>query len=115
MKDATTNDLLDQLMKCIAACETCADSCLDEPNVKNMVNCIRLDRDCADACTLAARYVARGSAHMNGALDLCIALCKACEKECRSHTNDHCRTCAEACHACHTACEVHTTTATANA
>ena len=113
MKDATTNALLDHLMKCIAACETCADACLDEPDVQNMANCIRLDRDCADACTMAARFVARDSANADQALQLCIALCKACEKECRSHDHDHCRICAEACHTCHTECEAYAATAIA--
>ncbi len=111
MKDKATNELLDLMMKCITACETCATECLNEDDPKMMVDCIKLARDTADACTMAARYVARDSAHAAQALRLCIELCKACEKECRTHEHDHCRKCAEACHACHLSCEAYAATA----
>ena len=111
MKDQATNDLLDHLMKCIAACETCATACLNEADPAMMKNCILLDRDTADACVMAARFVARDSAHSDEALALCITLCRACEAECRQHDHDHCRACAEACHACHVSCEGYVATA----
>ena len=111
MKDQATNDLLDHLMKCIAACETCATACLNEADPAMMKNCIMLDRDTADACVMAARFVARDSAHSDEALALCITLCRACEAECRQHDHDHCRACAEACHACHVSCEGYVATA----
>jgi hypothetical protein len=31
---------------CATACDTCAAACLEEPNVQEMVGCIRLDLDC---------------------------------------------------------------------
>ena len=49
MKNAPADyrSLLDALARCVAACEYCADACLDEDNVQMMVPCIRLDRDCS--------------------------------------------------------------------
>ncbi len=104
MKDPKTNELLDTLMKCITACETCADACLDEVNVDHMKGCIRMDRDCADICTITARFIARNSMHAPMMLEQCIALCKACEDECRKHEHAHCLKCADACHECHQRC-----------
>lgn len=105
MRTEVINDLEHVLIKCITACETCADKCLDEDNVKMMADCIRLDRDCADACTMAARFLARKSKYRRQALELCIQACKDCEKECRKHDHDHCQHCADICHECHKACE----------
>lgn len=107
MKDPETNDLLQSLMKCIVACEHCADACLDEDDPGRLAICIRLDRDCADLCTLAARMIGRGSAHTPEVLQLCIALCKACGQECARHPHDHCRKCAEVCRDCLQRCEAY--------
>ena len=97
--------LLDALNACLAACEHCATAFLKEQDVKMMVRCIQLDRDCADLCALAARFVARGSAHVKPLLTLCAEICKACGDECAQHTHvRHCQECADACRRCEQAC-----------
>lgn len=40
----------------------CSDACLDEQDVAVMRLCIRLDRDCADACEAAFRVMSRWGA-----------------------------------------------------
>ncbi|MDX5346513.1 MAG: four-helix bundle copper-binding protein [Hymenobacteraceae bacterium] len=105
MKSEKTNNLEHVLIKCITACETCADLCLQEDNVKMMADCIRTDRDCADICTLTARFVARNSKHAPHVMRECIEICKECEKECRKHDHDHCQHCADICKECYEACE----------
>lgn len=107
MNDRTTDKLLLTLMNCIAACEHCASACLTEKDPGRLAGCIRLDHDCAEACTLAARFLARGSEHTAKAMDLCIALCEACAEECGHHDHDHCRACREACLTCAAACKEH--------
>lgn len=99
--------LLDALNACLAACEHCATACLQEEDVKRMVGCIRLDRDCADLCALTARLVARGSEQAQAVLRVCADLCQACAQECEQHAAhmDHCRECAEACRRCEQACQ----------
>jgi hypothetical protein len=98
--------LLDALNACIAACEHCATACLQEDDVKRMVRCISLDRDCADVCALTARLVARASGHAEQLLRECAEICKACGDECEQHAAhmEHCRACAEACRRCEEAC-----------
>ena len=43
--------LISALGNCINHCNYCADACLDEDNVKMMVDCIRTDRVCAEVCS----------------------------------------------------------------
>ncbi|UYZ64885.1 four-helix bundle copper-binding protein [Hymenobacter weizhouensis] len=98
--------LLQALNECIAACEHCATACLQEDDVKMMVRCISLDRDCADICALTARFLARGSEHAQHLLRECAEICRACGQECEQHAAhaEHCRMCAEACRRCEEAC-----------
>lgn len=95
-------DLVNKLANCVAACEHCADACLDEEG--DMVDCIRTDRDCADICSLALKLVARGSDKAADILDLCADMCEDCAEECSSHDHDHCQACAKACRECAKAC-----------
>ncbi|MBC5991845.1 four-helix bundle copper-binding protein [Pontibacter cellulosilyticus] len=105
MKSERTNELEHVLIKCITACETCATACLHEDNVKMMARCIMIDRDCADICTLTARFMARDSEHTKHVMKECIEICRQCEAECRKHDHDHCQKCADACRECAEACE----------
>ena len=93
-------DLIQTLADCAAACQYCSDQCLDEDHVAKMVACIRLDRDCADACLVALNFVARGSQSAQQAVRFCLDLCKQCGEECAQHEAQHCQECAEACRAC---------------
>ena len=98
-------DLIQKLADCAAACQYCSDQCLDEEDIKMMVPCIRLDRDCADACLVALNFVARGSDSAQEAVQFCLDFCKRCAEECASHEAQHCKECAKACRACEKACE----------
>ncbi len=103
---ATQNQqVLDALARCIAACEMCATACLHEDDIKMMVPCIRLDRDCADICRLTHAFIARGSDHAQHVLKECIEICQKCADECGQHQHEHCKQCAEACRACVEACK----------
>ncbi|WP_051718905.1 four-helix bundle copper-binding protein [Hymenobacter sp. IS2118] len=99
--------VIDALSRCIAACEMCADACLDENDTKMMVPCIRLDRDCADICRLTAAFIARGSDHAQHVLKECMEICQKCHDECSQHQHDHCQQCAAACKACLEACRAY--------
>jgi hypothetical protein len=109
MKNAPADyrSLLDTLARCVAACENCADACLDEEHMKMMVPCIRLDRDCADICRLTAAFIARNSPHAPHVISACIELCQKCHDECAQHQHDHCQQCAQACQECLDACRAY--------
>lgn len=74
----------------------CSDACLHEENVEQMVRCIRLDRDCAAICRLAAEAMVRGSEMAARIGALCAETCAACAEACARHADhhDHCRVCA---------------------
>jgi len=75
-------------------------------DVKMMAGCVRLDRDCGDVCTLAARLLMRGSDLHPQDCQLCAEACERCAEECEKHAahHDHCQQCAEACRACAETC-----------
>lgn len=91
---------------CAAICNACADACLAEP--MDMSQCIRLNMDCSDVCTLMARAGSRRTGHdrnlIRSILAICIEACHRCGAECAMHDNAHCRRCAEMCRECEQAC-----------
>ena len=101
---------IDALDDCAQACaaDTAAD--LSEPNVTEMIKCIRLCLDCADICTTTAAVVSRQATYdatvTRRLLEACVAICKGCGDECErhAHMHEHCRVCAEACRRCERAC-----------
>lgn len=105
-KAARFHDCLEACVACLVACEMCSDACLDEKDIAMMASCIRVDRDCADACAATIRAMARGGPLANGFCRACADACDACAKECERHAAhaEHCRVCAEACRRCADAC-----------
>ncbi|KEI00922.1 four-helix bundle copper-binding protein [Clostridium botulinum] len=96
---------IDICLECSEVCEWCSNCCLNEPDPKAMVCCIKLDSDCADMCTLAAKFMARDSQFAKQLCSLCAQICKCCGEECAKHPNDHCKNCANICNRCATECE----------
>jgi hypothetical protein len=96
---------------CAQACTACANACLSEPDVGELIRCIRSNLDCTDVCESTARVLSRCSgpdADLTPAvLEVCIRACRACANECNQHAahHAHCRRCAEACARCGEACE----------
>jgi len=95
---------------CAAVCTSCADACLGEESVQELVRCIRLDLDCADVCIATGRVLTRRTELepqlARVLLEACAQACRLCAEECESHAShhDHCRVCAEACRRCEQAC-----------
>lgn len=103
---AANHACLEACVECVVACEMCSDACLDEKNVAELVMCIRLDRDCAEACAAAVRVMARGGPLAAEMCTVCADACDACADECEKHAghHEHCRICAEACRRCAQEC-----------
>jgi hypothetical protein len=101
---------IDALSDCAQACTACADDCLSEQNVAELIKCIRLNLDCADVCTATLRVLSRQTEYdanlTRPQLRACVAACKSCGDECQRHAgmHEHCRVCAEACRRCEQAC-----------
>ena len=81
---------LDALVACIkecstceAACVSCADACLSEEGLQDLVDCVRVNLDCADLCGVTVRLLSR---HTRGESRVLQDALPACE---------HCAVCAE--------------------
>jgi len=102
--------VIDALSDCAQACIADADADLREPDLAEMVKCIRLCLDCTDVCTATLGVVSRqtdsDAAVTRPLLEACVAICKSCGDECERHARHHahCRVCAEACRRCEQAC-----------
>jgi hypothetical protein len=101
---------IDALNDCAQACIADTDADLSDPDVTEMVKCIRLCLDCADVCTATAGVTSRQAEYdanvSRPLLEACVAICKSCGDECERHArmHQHCRVCAEACRRCEQAC-----------
>lgn len=101
---------IDALNDCAQACIADADDDLSEPEVAEMVKCIRLCLDCASICTTTVGVVSRQTEYdasvSRPLLEACIASCRSSGDECEHHAkmHAHCRVCAQACRRCEQAC-----------
>jgi hypothetical protein len=99
------------LSDCAQVCTACADDCLSEQNVAELVKCIRLCLDCADVCTATLRVTSRQTEYdanvTRPQLEACATACRSCGDECQRHAemHQHCRVCSEACRRCEQACQ----------
>jgi len=89
---------------CMAECEHCTNSCLQEQDIAALAKCITLNRDCAAACYLAVRLMESHSKFAQTFCRLCADICQECTEECRKHKMDHCQKCAEECQRCADEC-----------
>ncbi len=94
---------------CATECEHCSTACLHEEDVKMMAVCIEFDRYCADACRMAAAFMARADENTLSLVQkfygTCADFCNACGTECEKHSHmEHCKRCAEACRKCADEC-----------
>ena len=101
---------IDALTDCTQACAADVDADLGEPDVSEMVTCIRLCLNCADVCAATAWVISRPAAYDAGVvrplLEACVAICRSCGDECERHAamHAHCRICEQACRRCEQAC-----------
>src|SRR5260370_28026158 len=101
---------IDALNDCAQACTADIDADLGEPDVAEMVKCIRLCLDCADICAATVAHTSRLAEYDSKItkllLEACAAICKSCGDECERHAkmHAHCRVCEEACRRCERAC-----------
>jgi Domain of Unknown Function (DUF326) len=101
---------IDALSDCALACIADTDADLSEPNLAEMVTCIRLCQNCVDVCTATMGVISRAATQdpsvIRPLLEACVAICLSCGDECERHAlmHAHCRVCAQACRRCEQAC-----------
>ena len=70
--------LIQELVNCALACESCTTNCLSEHDVTMMARCIQLTRDCADICFLGSTLIMRESEVSDQFLMVCEEICRLC-------------------------------------
>ena len=101
---------IDECYECAQSCVICADACLGEEMVQQLLQCIRLNQDCADICAaagaVASRRTGSNESVIRMTLEACAEACRLCAEECERHADmhEHCRICAESCRRCEEAC-----------
>ena len=101
---------IDECSDCAATCTSCADACLGEKAVVELVRCVRLCLDCADLCDATGRVVTRQTKPdlgvVRAAVEACATTCRACAEECDRHAphHEHCRICTGISRRCEQAC-----------
>jgi len=99
--------LLFTLNNCAVECNHCAMACLDEPDVKMMAACIKLNIDCTEMCRMLISFISRDSIHAKHLMKECAEICTASSLECDKHSKiDHCIECAVACRKCAEICTI---------
>ncbi|HET7537127.1 MAG TPA: four-helix bundle copper-binding protein [Candidatus Didemnitutus sp.] len=98
------------LAECEQVCRVCADSCLEEDDVRELRHCVREDLTCAAACQATAQILSRpsdlASPVIQAMLHACIAACQSCADVCGHHEHEHCRICRDTCLHCQETCNL---------
>lgn len=97
-------ELIRVLGECVNTCNHCFSACLKEEDVKMMVECIRLDRECSEVCSFTILMLRKGK-FVSKYLELCQMVCEACAEECGKYQHEHCKRCAEKCKECAQKCK----------
>ena len=90
-------------LDCQAACNDCSKVCIESPQVKELLRCIILNRDCGLFCHTTAFLLEHGSEFLPQVCRLCSEVCEVCEacaKECDRLNLAPCRRTAKACRHC---------------
>ncbi len=100
-----TKDCIAACFACSQICNTCSDDMIGmqhEGNTQLMERCIRLCREGADLCALAAQWMSRVSPLSGRLCRLCAEVCEMCAESCEHHAPHHalCGPCARECRRC---------------
>jgi len=96
--------LIDTIQNCETTCEHMTHHILHMENCAMRKRQLELLRDCADICTLTAKYIARMSLVAKCTANLCAYVCEACANECMRFPDMHSQHCAQVCMHCAMEC-----------
>lgn len=96
--------VLKVVQDCEAVCEGTLTAVLSMPDVQARVMQIHLLHDCADICTLTAKYIARCSSFAKHLAHLCAHVCEMCGNHCLMHPDPQSQHCGRVCLDCAKVC-----------
>lgn len=95
------------IQNCESMCEYMVTYIGEKQDIQLRKRQFRLLRDCADICTLTAKYIARHSPFAKYSADLCAYICNVCERECMKYKDLESQNCAEMCKECARECKAY--------
>lgn len=101
---AFNQSLLQMVQHCEATCENTEFAVLQMCGAANRTEQLRLLRDCADICTLMAKYLARCSHFSRNLAALCAHICEICGNHCLQHPDEVSQRCGQTCLHCAQQC-----------
>lgn len=96
--------ILMTIQDCEAMCEHMTTFLKRKKDVQSRVLQLKLLRDCADICTLTAKYIARNSGFAKCTANLCAFICEVCGKECLKFPDRESQNCGRICLNCAREC-----------
>ncbi|WZL74169.1 four-helix bundle copper-binding protein [Clostridiaceae bacterium 35-E11] len=97
-------NLVDTIQKCEETCEHMTTFLKRKADVHQRKRQLQLLRDCADICTLTAKYIARNSGFSRCIANLCAYICETCGIECAKFPDPESQNCAQICLHCAREC-----------
>jgi len=96
--------VLNTVQECEALCEYTEHCVLQMKQATRRKEQLRLLRDCADICTLTAKYIARCSMFAQSTAALCAHICEICGNHCLQHPDELSQQCGRMCLHCAQQC-----------
>ena len=100
----TYERVLKTVQNCEAVCENTFTAVLGMQDVHTRSHQLQLLRDCADICTLTAKYIARCSMFAGSLAGLCAEICEICGRHCLMHHDPQSQYCGRVCLDCAREC-----------
>lgn len=98
-------DLIALIQDCEATCEHMISHLMTTSDIQSRRTQIQLLHDCADICTLTAKYISRNSPFAKSIANLCASICEACGVECGKFSDPESQNCSQICLHCARECK----------
>jgi hypothetical protein len=96
--------LINTIQHCEMTCEHMTMMLKHKADINARVKQLSLLHDCADICTLTAKYISRMSSFSKATANLCAQICEVCGNECARFADAESQHCAQVCHHCAREC-----------
>ncbi|EJE7234544.1 four-helix bundle copper-binding protein [Clostridium sporogenes] len=97
-------NLINIIQYCEITCEHMTTMLKQRDDVRKRIRQLKLLRDCADICTLTAKFLGRMSYFSKVIAKSCALICKTCGDECAKFPDPESQHCAHVCHHCAREC-----------
>ncbi|QHZ45965.1 four-helix bundle copper-binding protein [Bacillus sp. NSP9.1] len=104
VRNIQNRHVLKTVQHCEAVCEFTANYILTREDANRRKEQLRMLRDCADICTLTAKYMARHSRFAKSPASVCAKICEACGNHCLRHPDQQSQKCGQTCLQCAREC-----------